>query len=326
MNSLYGAIANKYFRYFDILIAEGITLTGQLVINKAEDAIYTYLNGFLKNFKSKDYVIAMDTDSIYLNVEDVISQFSPKNPVAFLDEFGSKALEPLFQKTFQGLADMTQAYKNTMNMKREVIADRAIWTAKKRYILNVHNSEGVQYAQPKIKMKGIEAVKSSTPKVCREAMKNLFSVIISGNQKQTQDAIAKFRREFESMTPEQIGLPRGVTNIRKYADRKSIYTKGTPLHVRGCLMHNWMLDEVNCKSVAKIKNGEKIKYIFLRPQNPTRENCIAFVGKLPEEFKIESYIDFDMQFQKAFLEPIQLILNAIGWSAEERSSLEDFFA
>lgn len=268
----------------------------------------------------------MDTDSIYLNVEDVITQFSPKNPVAFLDEFGSKALEPLFKRTFQSLANMTQAYKNTMNMKREVIADRAIWTAKKRYILNVHNSEGVQYAEPKIKMKGIEAVKSSTPKVCREAMKNLFKVIINGNQKQTQDAIAKFRAEFEGMTPEQIGLPRGVTNIRKYSDRKSIYTKGTPLHVRGCLMHNWMLDQVNCKSVPKIKNGEKIKYIFLREQNPTRENCIAFVGKLPSEFKLETYIDYDTQFQKAFLEPIQLVLDAIGWRAVEQSSLEDFFA
>ena len=326
MNSLYGAIANKYFRYFDILIAEGITLTGQLVINKAEQAINEYLNGFLKNTKSKDYVIAMDTDSIYLNVEDVIRQFSPKKPVEFLDEFGSKALEPLFKRTFQTLADMTQAYKNTMNMKREVIADRAIWTAKKRYILNVHNSEGVQYAEPKIKMKGIEAVKSSTPKVCREAMKNLFKVIINGDQKQTQAAIAKFKAEFEGMPPEQIGLPRGVTNIRKYSDRKNIYAKGTPLHVRGCLMHNWMLDHVNCKSVPKIKNGEKIKYIFLRSQNPTRENCIAFVGKLPTEFKLESYIDYDTQFQKAFLEPIQLVLDAIGWRAVEQSSLEDFFA
>jgi len=326
MNSCYGAIGNQYFRYFDLLIAEGITLTGQLVINYAERAVNEYLNKFLKNTKEKDYVIAMDTDSIYIDVNDVIKSFNPKEPVKFLDEFGSKAIEPLFKKSFAELADITNAFKNTMNMKREVIADRAIWTAKKRYIMNVHNSEGVQYAKPKIKMKGIEAVKSSTPKVCREEMKNLFAVIISGNQKQTQDAIATFKRKFEQLTPEQIGLPRGVTNVRKYSDRKSIYTKGTPMHVRGCLMHNWMLDQVNCKSVPKIKNGEKIKYIFLRPQNPTRENCIAFVGKLPTEFKLESYIDYDMQFQKAFLEPIQLILDAIGWSAEERSSLEDFFA
>jgi DNA polymerase elongation subunit (family B) len=326
MNSCYGALGSPYFRYFDLLIAEGITLTGQLVINYAERAVNEYLNKFLKNTKEKDYVIAMDTDSIYIDVNDVIKSFNPKEPVKFLDEFGSKAIEPLFKKSFAELADITNVFKNTMNMKREVIADRAIWTAKKRYIMNVHNSEGVQYAKPKIKMKGIEAVKSSTPKVCREAMKNLFAVIISGNQKQTQDAIATFKREFEQLTPEQIGLPRGVTNVRKYSDHKSIYTKGTPLHVRGCLMHNWMLDQVNCKSVPKIKNGEKIKYIFLRPQNPTRENCIAFVGKLPTEFKLESYIDYDMQFQKAFLEPIQLILDAIGWSAEERSSLEDFFA
>lgn len=325
MNSLYGAVANRFFRYFDLLIAEGITLTGQLVINKAEQAINNYLNSFLKNKKQKDYVIAMDTDSVYLDVADVVKQFNPQKPVEFLDQIGSKALEPMFKKTFSALADMTHAFKNTMNMKREVIADRAIWTAKKRYIMNVHNSEGVQYAEPKIKVKGIEAVKSSTPKVCRDAMKKLFKTIMSGDESKTQEEIAEFRKVFESLPPEKIGIPRGVTNVRKYADRQTIYAKGTPLHVRGCLMHNWLLDEVGCKSVPKIKNGEKIKYIFLHKQNPTRENCISFVGSLPPQFKLESYIDYETQFQKAFLDPMQLILDTIGWSPEARGSLEEFF-
>jgi DNA polymerase elongation subunit (family B) len=324
MNSLYGAIANSYFRYFDILIAEGITLTGQLVINHAEREVNRYLSKFLG--EEKDRVITADTDSLYLHVEDVIKKFNPKDKVAFLDEFGAKALEPCFKKAFGQLAETTRAYQNKMNMKREVIADRGIWTAKKRYILNVHNSEGVQYATPKIKMKGIEAIKSSTPKVCRDAMKELFKVMIHEDESATQDAILQFRKEFIKMESAKIGIPRSVNNLSKYNDREKIYVKGTPLHARAALVHNYMLDTLNCRKVQRIKSGEKIKYIFLKEPNPARSNAVAFVGSLPSEIGLDFYIDYDMQFQKAFLDPICLILDAIGWTDEPRSSLEDFFS
>jgi DNA polymerase elongation subunit (family B) len=325
MNSCYGAIGNQYFRYFDLLIAEGITLTGQLVINYAEKAVNEYLNKFLQNKTEKDYVIAMDTDSIYIDVNDVIRSFRPKEPVKFLDEFGSKAIEPLFKKSFGELADITNAFKNTMNMKREVIADRAIWTAKKRYIMNVHNSEGVQYAKPKIKIKGIEAVKSSTPKICREMMKDLFGIIMTGSEQQTQEAIKKMKDAFIKLDSSKIGIPRKVSNVRKYFDRDKIWTKGTPLHSRAALVHNHLCQTHNLKHIPKIQNGEKIKYIFLKEQNPTKSNAIGFVGSLPTEFKLENYIDYETQFEKAFLEPIELILKAIGWDSEEKSTLESFF-
>jgi len=327
MNSLYGALGNQYFRYFDINIAEGITLTGQLIIRWAEKHVNEWLSkDFLKEDKIKDRIIAIDTDSVYLNVKDVVDKFQPKNPVKFLSEFGSKAIEPMLSKVYQELADFTCAYKNTMVMSRECIADRAIWTAKKRYILNVHNNEGVQYSEPKIKMMGIEAIKSSTPKVCRVAMKEMFKIMLSGDEKKTQKAIELFKTHFKTLPAHDIASPRGVTSVTKYYDSQSTYIKGTPMHCRASLVYNKRLEILGLENKYKsIQNGDKIKFVFLKKENPTGENVVAFLEELPEELELSRYIDYEMQFQKVFLDPIGLILNAIKWSAEERSSLDDFF-
>lgn len=326
MNSLYGAIGNNFFRYFDISIAEGITLSGQLVIRWAEEHANKWLSNFLKDEKPVDRVIAVDTDSIYLNVKDVVDKLQPKDTVAFLDEFGSKGVEPMLAKAFDHLATLTNVYKNAMGMKREAIADRGIWTAKKRYILNVHNNEGVQYAQPKIKIMGIEAIKSSTPRVCRDAFKEMFKVIISGNEAKTQEAIRMFRDAFYKMPPEIIATPRGVSDVVKYRDKTTIYVKGTPMHVRAALMHNHMIKSLGLENQYQpIHSGDKIKYIALKSPNPTNENVIAFIDKMPHEFGLNQYIDYELQFKKTFLEPLELILTAIKWSAEPRATLEDFF-
>jgi len=324
LNSLYGAMGNKYFRYFDIRIAAGITLTGQEVIKYAE----TKVNDFLDNFigESKDRVIAMDTDSLYIGVNDVIEKFKPKNPVAFLDEFGSKAIEPMLAKAFDEFAIISNAYSNRMVMKREAIADRGIWTAKKRYILNVHNNEGVQYAEPKIKIMGIEAVKSSTPQVCREAMNHLFKVIVTGDEEKTQEAIALFKDHFKTLSPDQVAFPRGVTDLTSYSQKDIIYRKGTPIHVRGSLLYNHHLKSKGLdKKHALINNGDKIKFLYLYVPNSIQENVIAFPEFLPEELELNKYINYDLQFQKTFIDPIEIILGSIGWSAEPKADLQQFF-
>lgn len=326
MNSLYGAIGNNYFRYFDIAVAEGITLTGQLVIRWAEEHANVWLSKFLKDKTVVDRVIAADTDSLYIHVKDVIDRFKPNNPVAFLDEFGSKAVEPMLKKAFDSLADLTNVYKPAMVMKREAIADRGIWTAKKRYILNIHNNEGVQYTEPKIKMMGIEAIKSSTPKVCRGAFKEIFKIIINEDEAKTQAAIKMFRAHFATIPIEQVAFPRGITDIVKWRDKQTIYKKGTPMHVRAALMYNHMLKQKGLTDTYQpIQSGDRIKYIPLKLPNPTAENVIGFVDKLPAEFDMNRYVNYDHQFNKTFIEPLELILDAIGWSAEPRASLEDFF-
>lgn len=324
LNSLYGAMGNCHFRYYDLRIAEGVTLTGQTVIRWAEKALNSYLDRALG--VAKDRVIAIDTDSVYVNANDIVSKFKGKDPVAFLDQFGSKAIEPVLEKAFQELFEITRGYNSRMVMKREVIADRGIWTAKKRYILNVHNSEGVQYAQPKMKIMGIEAIKSSTPSVCRVALKEMFKIIISTDEETTQKEIARFKEEFAKLEPKAVACPRGVSNITHYRDSEKIYSKGTPIHVRASLLYNHHIKSNGLgRKYPMIQNGDKIRYVYLHYPNPIKENVIGFPEDLPEELGLHKYIDHNTQFEKTFLAPLKIILDAIGWSTEKRVTLEDFF-
>ena len=325
LNSLYGAMGNRYFRYFDLLVAEGVTTTGQAVIQHAEKAVNGFLNKAMQD--DKDRVIAMDTDSLYVGVGDLVDKYCKEDPVQFLDRFAKEAIEPILEKSFEQFAKDTDAYTNRMVMKREAIADRGIWTAKKRYILNVHNNEGVQYAEPKIKVMGIEAVKSSTPEVCRDAMKQMFKIIISGDERKTQDAIAEFKDYFKSLSADKVAFPRGVSDITSYADRNHIFSKGTPIHSRGALLYNYYVKKKQLdKRYRLIQNGDKIKFIYLNKRNEMQQNVISFPDdKLPDELGLNKYIDYDLQFQKTFLDPLDIILKSIKWQAEPVANLEDFF-
>jgi DNA polymerase elongation subunit (family B) len=326
LNSLYGAMGNIWFRYFDLKVAEGVTLTGQAVIKHAETSVNKYLQKVMQD--DKDRVIAMDTDSLYVSVGDLVDKYCKEDPVQFLDKFGNEAIEPVLAKAYKQFAEDSNAYDNRMVMKREAIADRGIWTAKKRYILNVHNNEGVQYAKPKIKVMGIEAVKSSTPAICRDAMKEMFKIIVQGDEKKTQNAIAEFRDYFKTLSPDKIAFPRGVSSVTDYQDSRTVYRKGTPIHVRGSLIYNHLLKKHNLtKKYRYITNGDKIKFVYLLKSNPTRENVVSFADDyLPSEIGLSDFIDYDLQFEKTFLDPLDIILKSIGWSAEPISTLEDFFA
>ena len=325
MNSLYGALGNIHFRYFDLRIADAITSSGRLSIRWAEQVINSYMNKIVGT-TGTDYIVAIDTDSVYIKMESLVKQFKPNDPVKFIDAVCRDKFEPIIANGYQQLADRMGAYENRMVMAREVIADRGIWTAKKRYILNVHNSEGVQYAEPKLKIMGIEAIKSSTPTVCRDALKKLFKIIISSTEKETQEAIAKFKAEFMSMSPEDVSFPRGVSNITGWSDRDTIYKKGTPIHVRGALTYNHHIKNMSLeKKYQLIQDGDKIKFCYLRLPNYVKENIITFPDYLPQELRLDKYVDYNKQFEKTFLEPLKFILTAIGWRPEQESTLEDFF-
>ena len=325
MNSLFGAIGNKWYRYFDLRVAEGITLTGQHVIKWCERTINAELNKLLGT--DDDYVIAIDTDSVYVNFAPFVNKFNPTDPVKFLDEACQNHFNPMFERSMEALFKDMNCFENRMVMEREVIADRGIWQAKKRYILNVHNSEGVQYEKPKLKIMGIEAIKSSTPEKARGWMKELFPVLMSGTEAETQEFIRKCREQFRNLSPEQISAPRGANDIAKWHDRHDLYKKGTPIHVRGALLYNKLVQDHGLhRKYEEIKDGAKLKYTYLRLPNPIKENVISFPDYLPPEFGLEKYIDYDLQFSKAFLDPVESILDAVGWKSEPKSTLEDFFA
>lgn len=323
LNSLYGAMGNAYFRFFDLRVAEAITLTGQLAIRWAENAVNEKMSSLLGE---EDYVIAIDTDSLYVKFGALVQKYKPNDPVHFLDGVCRDVFEVRLQEAYSDLYNRFGGYENRMEMSREVIADRGIWTRKKRYILNVHNNEGVQYAEPKLKIMGLEAVRSSTPMVCRDALKEIFKVIMSGSESKTREAIGLFETYFKSLPPHKVAFPRGVSDIDKWLNAQGSYSKGTPIHVRGSILHNIMIDVMKLSmKYQKIQGGDKIKFMYLKMPNPLHENVICFSKTLPVEFGLEKYVDYDKQFEITFMNPITPILEAIGWSYTEKATLEDFF-
>ncbi|MBT6936559.1 MAG: DNA polymerase [Candidatus Marinimicrobia bacterium] len=327
LNSAYGAMGNQWFRYYDERNAEAVSVAGQLSVQWAENAVNNYLNTTLGTV-NKDYIVAMDTDSLYVCLGDLVSKIGitdDKKIVDFLDKACGR-IEGVIEESYKELAEYVNAYQQKMVMKREVIADTGIWTAKKHYILNVHDSEGVRYEEPKLKIVGIEAIKSSTPQACRESLKAIFNIIISGTEDEVISYIEKFKEKFFSLDMEKIAFPRSVNGLKKYKDPASIYTKGTPIHVKGSLIYNYMLRSKKLtKKYPIIQEGEKVKFVYLKDPNPAGDKVISILNNLPKEFELEKYIDYDTQFNKAFVEPLKGVLDVIGWDTERRSSLDNFF-
>jgi len=331
LNSAYGAIGNQYFRYYKLANAEAITLSGQVSIRWIEGKMNSYLNKILKT-NDVDYVIASDTDSIYLNMGPLVEcvfngrEKTTESIVSFLDKVCEMELEKYIEGSYQELADYVNAYDQKMQMKRENIADRGIWTAKKRYILNVWNSEGVAYSEPKLKIMGIEAVKSSTPAPCRKMIKDALKIMMTGSEDDVINFIDKCREQFRSLRPEDIAFPRTASDVQKYHSSSEIYSKGTPIHVRGALLFNHHVKQKKLTNkYSLIGNGEKIKFVYLKKPNTIQENIISFIQDFPKELGLDKYVDHDLQFEKAFLEPLKSILDAIGWNVEKTANLDSFF-
>jgi DNA polymerase elongation subunit (family B) len=328
LNSAYGAMGNAYFRYFDIRMAEGITLSGQLSIQWMANEFNRYMNKILKT-EGKDFVIAIDTDSIYLTMEQLVEHFAgdkdDNGKIKYMDKVCEEIFQPFIDNTYQKLAEYMNAYSQKMVMKREVLADKGIWIAKKNYVLNVHNSEGVQYATPKLKVLGLAMVRSSTPSVIRDELKKSVKVILEGNEKVVQQYIAGYKSEFQKFPVQAIAFPRGVSGLKQYSG-SPIYQKGTPMAVRAALLYNHYVKKMGLdKKYPLIREGDKIKFVYLKMPNPYHENVIAFISELPKEFNLERYIDYDTQFDKTFVEPLKTIIEPLNWRAEETASLEDFF-
>ncbi len=316
LNSAYGALGNEYFRYYDERMATAITTSGQLAIRWVEIRVNKYLNEILKT-EGVDYIVASDTDSIYVRFKELIDKVSPNNPVDFLNKVAEEKIEPFINECYDELAQYMYVYDNKMEMAREVIADKGIWTAKKRYILNVHDSEGVRFKEPELKVMGIESVKSSTPHACRERIKASLKVIVTEDEKSVNQFIQDFRKEFMNLPVESMAFPRSVNGIRKWGDKSSIFKKGTPMHIKGALIYNYLLKKHKLTNkYPLIMDGEKLKYVLLKTPNIVQSNVIAFLGELPKEFGLHDQIDFDRQFSKSFVDPIELIMECIDWQVD----------
>ena len=332
LNSAYGAIGNQYFRYYKLANAEAITLSGQVSIRWIENKMNQKMNKILKT-EGRDYVIASDTDSIYLHMGDLVDavykgrEKTTEGIVSFLNKVCEVELEPYIESSYQELADYVNAYDQKMIMKRENIASTGIWTAKKRYILNVWDSEGVRYEDAKLKIMGIEAIKTSTPAPCRKFLKDAFKLLMNGTEDEVIEYIEECRTKFKSLPPEEIAFPRSVSNVEKWKSPSDMYLKGCPIHVRGAILYNHYTKkkEIDHKYSA-INNGEKIKFCYLKTPNWMHENVISFIQDFPTELDLDKHIDYELQFSKSFLEPIKVILDCIGWETERKNTLESFFS
>jgi DNA polymerase elongation subunit (family B) len=332
MNSLYGATANIYFLYYIGEMAEAITTSGQLSIRYAEKSVNDFMNKFMKT-EGYDFIVYIDTDSIYVDMAPIIEKvfgtvdIDKKTGEEFLDKVCSEKIEKIIEAGYEKLAKQMGVYRNAMSMKREKITDKSVFVAKKRYIMNALNSEGVHYEEPKISVTGLESVRSSTPEICRETLKASFKVIMNSDELQTQKFIQDFRDRFYNLPAEAIAKISGTDDIEKYVDKSTgTYKKGCPMHVRGCILYNNFLKEKGLlHKYPEIVSGDKVKFVYLKSPNPIKENMISFPNVLPKEFGLEKYIDYETQFEKVFLSPIDNILQAIGWSAEKVNSIEGFF-
>ena len=346
LNSAYGAIGNQYFRYYSTELAEAITLSGQLSIQWIEKELNSYLNKVVGT-TGIEYVVYSDTDSVYLCLNNLVEKMYPSTSifngetkvskpkteiiVDFLNKAAEEIILPFIDKKFKKLSETMNAYENKMQMGREVIANKGIWTAKKRYMLNVWDSEGVRYNEPKLKIKGIETTRSSTPEIVRKRLKNAINITMNGTEQEMIDYIEKCRQEFYSLPPEDIAFPRSVNGMKDYADKATIYKKSTPIAVKGALIYNHYVDQFKIgKKYKKIIEGDKIKYLHLKKPNPIggihgMDQVVAFPNGLPKEFNLEKYIDYKMQFEKSFIDPLTTILDTIGWSTEKKNTLENLF-
>ncbi len=328
LNSAYGAIGNNWFRYYSNTMAEAITTSGQLSIRWIENKINEYMNDLLKT-KDKDYVLASDTDSVYITFDKLIEMLNPKNPIDFLNTIAKEKIEPFIDKSYKELADYLNAYDQKMQMKREVIADKGIWTAKKRYILNAWDVEGVRYKEPELKIMGIEAVKSSTPAACREKIKEALKILMSGSETDMNKFIQDFRKEFMTLPPELVAYPRSVNGLKKWRDHSSLFKKGAPIHVKGAILYNHLVEKENLNGrYPFIQEGDKIKFLYMKLPNLYQSSSIAFITKLPKELDFK--VDYELQFEKSFVEPLNYIIEKMNWSVDRsygtQGTLEDFFA
>jgi DNA polymerase elongation subunit (family B) len=321
-NSLFGICGNEGFIFFDHRLAEGITHTGQFVLKYIAAHMNMRLNEFFKTVGVK-YMIYGDTDSLYFTFGNIVEKYykgkTDLQIVAALDKLMEEHIRKFIVEATDSIATMQNYYKKTIVFKREAISSGGFWLAKKKYALKVYDNEGVLYKDGDYKFMGLEVVRSSTPEIARELLKKCVIHIIDKDIDALRKVVEETHQEFRTVDVERIAFPRGVNNLKKYSDETMIYGGGTPIAVRAALLHNYHVDKLGISDTTQpIEEGEKIRFLYLKEPNHFKEDVIGFVDRLPNEFKLDKYVDREKQYEKVFLNPIDGIMKAIGWELEEK--------
>ena len=332
-NSLYGCLGNPAFIYSSPELATAVTVTGQVIIRSAEKSMNDYIQKLTKNTK-KDYVLAVDTDSVYINIDDIVVQIQSKTNIpditSFVDTICEKNIQPELKKEMDLLSKTLNCSENKIFFKREAIASAGMFIAKKRYALLVQDLEGVRFEEPKLKIMGLETARSSTPAIVRKKLKECIRIILTQTPEELRQYVNEFYDEFNVLPLSDVAAPRGVSGINKYSDKSSIYASGTPIATKAALLHNAYIKKLNIDhQYPAIKEKDKMKFVFVKVPNPYgmggRDAVMGFINSPPIEFQLEKYIDRNKQFEKTFQEPLDNILQAINWKLNAEATLEEFF-
>lgn len=314
-------MGNTSFLYYKVENAEAITISGQLVNMWTSGRTNDFINqlfGTTKNNRAYG-----DTDSCYFNLSEFAKQTFNDNmtiddKVDLIDQFSQEIIEPFIHQTTVDLADYMNAMQNRMKWGREVIAQSAIFSTKKRYIMNVNDSEGVRYKEPKMKIKGLEAIRSDTPQWAKTFLKKCYLVCLEGTKEDFFKVMDECEQEFYTMNPLDLAKASGISNMEKWEDdSEDGFKKGTPYHVKAAILYNQLLSRYGIINEQPIRSGDKIKLLRLKKRNPLGRDYIAFDRRLPKEFGLEEYIDRDTIFEKNFKNKISGIIELMGWTMEE---------
>lgn len=324
LNSCYGAVGNEHHRFFDVRHAEAVTATGQVIIQYVAHQLNTFLN---KEFGTdRDYVLAIDTDSNYLTLAPVVANTPTSQIVDTLDRYCEDVIQPIIDGTFATIHHNLGTLVNVLAMKREAIAEHGVWIKKKRYILWVHDNEGVRYDPPQLKMSGIEAVRSSTPKYARDIIKKALIHFVKGEREEFYDLMDVAEHQFMTRPFEDIAMPRGCNGLDKYAMIGDNFAPKTPIQVKGALTYNLHLKRTGLDTkYPAIKEGEKIRFCYLKEPNPLKTTVIAAPNTLPTEWKLDPYLDRYTQFQKTLLDPLEKIVSLANWTIRPVATFDALF-
>lgn len=326
-NSGYGALANKYFTFFSIDLAMSITLSGQLSIKWVAKALNEFMNELMET-EGKDYIIAVDTDSNYLNCGPLVDKLFPNETdktkiINFLDKFAETKCQAVIDKAFSELAKKMNAFDPCLKMKREAIAEAGLWTGKKRYCLNVLDDEGVRFEKPKMKATGLEVKRSSVPEICRKALSDCLEIILTKTEDDLVAYVAQFEEKFNALSFYDIARPSGMNGLEKYYDPVTLFKQKCPAHVKGAIVFNeWIRRNKLQDKYPLIADGEKIRWVELRLPNKLQSEVLSCSGKVPSELNIQELIDYRAQFESTFLKPVTSFARVARWSVEREHTLD----
>ncbi len=350
LNAYYGAFGNKAFYFYNVDVAQSITLQGQNLIKYADSVMEEYfikiwhIDTDLHKKLNIDHLkitpikttypttIYGDTDSNYVIFNYIIKSIEnfeslKINPVEFVASIIKLRIQPYLNKRFQQYAESF----NTVNMqefKLEHISNNGVFIAKKNYILDVAHEDGYLLSKSELLAKGFDLVKSSLPKWAREKGKELIKIILQqGNNldmPQLMDKIKQYKNELMMLHPDELSQNFNLRTFKKYVlkdDDQLVFAKGAMVYPRSAGYHNHLLykqkDNIR-KKYVKIRNGEKVRFYHCIKDNMYKIDCFSYLpGKFPMEFAPQ--IDYDEQFNVIILTPLNRVLEAMQLPQVEKS-------